>query len=110
LIGFVVFLLFEITNVSRVGSLIGLIGYILICIMLSHDPSKIKLETIFGGLILQFGLGMMVLRSEFGYNVFKSIGDTVQNFLALSDAGTTMVFGQNLQEHFLVFKVTQYDI
>ena len=59
----------------------------------------------FWGLGLQFIFALLVLRTSWGYEAFKWLGDRVQEFLEYSDAGAEFVFGENFEEHFFAFKV-----
>jgi pyrimidine nucleoside transport protein len=105
LIGFSILLVIELSDITNLGSLLGLLAFILMSILISNNPRQIKLQPILGGLFLQFALGLFVIRSSFGYQLFKSIGDKVQDFLYLTDHGTMLVFGPNLTDHFVAFKV-----
>ena len=73
--------------------------------MVFYLKKKIRFRCVLGGLILQFMLGYFVMRSNFGYNFFKFIGNMIQKFLFFTDNGTRLVFGDNYQDHFFAFKV-----
>ncbi len=45
------------------------------------------------------------MRIKFGYDLFKFFGDQVSIFLAYTDYGSRLVFGDNFTDHFFVFKV-----
>ncbi len=60
--------------------------------------------------MLQFALAVFVLRTTFGYYLFKFLGDEVEKFLAFTDEGSKLVFGSNYLDHFFVFKVTNFQI
>jgi hypothetical protein len=45
------------------------------------------------------------MRSEFGYEMFKFLGDQTEKFLSFTDVGSQLVFGDSFKEHFFVFKV-----
>lgn len=69
------------------------------------------------GLMMQFLLGIIVLKTEVGFHFFKSFGDYVSAFLAASDKGAGFVFGDfppvetmigqkpPFELHFFAFKV-----
>lgn len=58
------------------------------------------------GVILQFVLGLLILRWPVGYSVVQFLGDQVGAFLAYSDKGSIFVFGeQGLKDHPVVFQV-----
>lgn len=56
-------------------------------------------------LLMQYIFGVFVLRINFGYDLFRFFGDVVEKFLAFTDDGSRVVFGDNLDEHFFIFKV-----
>ena len=55
------------------------------------------------GLLMQFILGVFVMRVEFGYNLFLFLGDKVTVFLNYTNNGSMLVFG-TVKEHFFVTK------
>ncbi|XP_019633493.1 PREDICTED: sodium/nucleoside cotransporter 1-like [Branchiostoma belcheri] len=77
-------------------SLVGYLGIILCLFIFSKSPGKVKWRPVLWGLSLQFLLGLFVLRTSVGYDVFKFLGDKFQGFLAFTDDGTSFVFGTNL--------------
>ena len=57
------------------------------------------------GLLLQFLLGVFLMRVEFGYRLFKFLGDQITIFLGYADEGSKLVFGKTYKEHFFAFSV-----
>jgi nucleoside permease NupC len=55
--------------------------------------------------LLQLLLGIFVMRTEIGYHLFKFLGDKMQDFLSYTDFGTKLVFSENYEQHFFLFKV-----
>jgi nucleoside permease NupC len=120
--------LIELKELKKLISLFGLFVFLLICLILSENPSKVmqlfvkyltflynhgyffqknkvKIKTIIGGLFLQLSLGLFVMKTDFGYYFFKFISDEMQKFLFFTDHGTKLVFGQNIEDHYITFKV-----
>ena len=58
-----------------------------------------------GGIILQALFGLLVLRSKFGYQLFKWIGDEVKKFLYFTNNGTKLVFGDKFDDHYFAMRV-----
>lgn len=56
-------------------------------------------------LLVQYIFGVFVLKFDFGFELFRFFGDTVEKFLAFTDTGSRVVFGENFDEHFFIFKV-----
>jgi len=72
--------------------------------MLSRSPRYIPWQLVCSGLLAQFFLGYVILKTTLGYNIFKSFGGGVSAFLGYSDAGAGFVFGSSLMTVF-AFKV-----
>ena len=49
--------------------------------------------TVTWGLLLQFGMGIVILRWPQGYAACKFLGDSVSKFLSYTDEGSKFVFG-----------------
>jgi nucleoside permease NupC len=67
--------------------------------------AKVKVKTVIGGLFLQLSLGIFVMKTVFGYTLFKFISDEIQKFLFFTDHGTRLVFGDKFEDHYIAFKV-----
>lgn len=57
------------------------------------------------GLGMQFVLGILILRTQIGYEFFRSLAQEIEKFLSFSDAGAEFVFGKSFADHFFAFKV-----
>ncbi|CAF0781890.1 unnamed protein product [Brachionus calyciflorus] len=95
---------FNINSIYNIISLIGLITYVLLTILLSNNPINIDKMVIVNGLLLQTTLAVIAIRSEFGFKLLKFISDKVVQFLNFTDAGSSLVFGQNYLDHYFIFK------
>ncbi|KFQ24003.1 Solute carrier family 28 member 3, partial [Mesitornis unicolor] len=60
---------------------------------------------VFSGVVLQFILGLLILRTKVGFDVFNWLGIQTQTFLEYSDTGAKFVFGEKYMDHFFAFKV-----
>lgn len=70
---------------------------------------QVQWTPVIWGIILQFVLGMIILRWPTGYAVCQFIGDQVTAFLAYTDNGSRFVFGdEGLKDHPVVFKVSSF--
>jgi CNT family concentrative nucleoside transporter len=90
---------------ERLISVLGIAVMIGLAWLMSSHKSKVSLRIIIGGLLLQFGLGLFVLRTRIGAAIFDSIGSVFLALLACVDDGSKFVFGDNFAEHFFAFKV-----
>lgn len=125
-----IYLAFDLREIDNLISLLGLGVFILICIFLSEHPGRVLLWSLFRlsylyisniiinlnyhkvnfytltvGILIQFILGVFILRSEFGYQLFKFLGAEISNFLDYTDNGCRLVFGDSFADHFFAFKV-----
>lgn len=73
--------------------LLGLAVLLLFAWLLSSDKRRFPFKTVLGGMALQFGLALLVLRTEWGSAAFNSIGHLVTFVLKGADKGAAFVFG-----------------
>jgi CNT family concentrative nucleoside transporter len=92
-------------NMERAISALGILVFIGISYALSIHRHAIRWRTVAWGLGLEFIFALVILKTPWGLNVFKSLGDIVSNFLAFSDVGAKFVFGDNFKEHLFAFQV-----
>lgn len=78
LLGFFVWLILDTAGKRiRLRSLIGYVVFLLICFFCSANPYRIKWRPVIGGIILQFIVGLLVLRWSVGNEVIKFISHNV---------------------------------
>ncbi|MBD2387739.1 NupC/NupG family nucleoside CNT transporter [Cylindrospermum sp. FACHB-282] len=90
---------------ERAISALGIFVFIGISYAFSINRHAVRWRTVAWGLGLEFVLALAILKTPWGLNVFKSLGDVASNFLALSDVGAKFVFGENFKDHFFAFQV-----
>ncbi|AFY42735.1 NupC/NupG family nucleoside CNT transporter [Nostoc sp. PCC 7107] len=90
---------------ERAISFLGILVFIGISYALSVERQAIRWRTIAWGLGLEFIFALLILKTPWGLNIFKSLGDIVSNFLAFSDVGAKFVFGENFKDHLFAFQV-----
>ncbi|XP_021236571.1 solute carrier family 28 member 3 isoform X3 [Numida meleagris] len=83
----------------------GLVMYILLMFIFSKYPARVAWRPVFSGIIMQFILGLLILRTKVGFDVFNWLGIQIQTFLEYSDTGAKFVFGEKYTDHFFAFKV-----
>ncbi|XP_053373013.1 solute carrier family 28 member 3-like [Mercenaria mercenaria] len=86
-------------------SVAGLVLYIIIFYITSVNPARVNWHTVFWGIALQYVFALMILRTQWGYDMFKWLGDRVTEFLEYVMAGVIFVFGTSWGDHFFAFKV-----
>ncbi|KAM6302888.1 LOW QUALITY PROTEIN: solute carrier family 28 member 3 [Podargus strigoides] len=86
-------------------SFAGLVMYVLLMFIFSKYPTRVAWRPVFSGIAMQFILGLLILRTKVGFDVFNWLGIQVQTFLEYSDAGAKFVFGEKYTDHFFAFKV-----
>ena len=90
---------------ERAISALGILVFIGISYAISVKREAVRWRTIAWGLGLEFIFALVILKTPWGLNVFKSLGDIVNRFLAFSDVGAKFVFGENFRDHFFAFQV-----
>jgi CNT family concentrative nucleoside transporter len=81
------------TRLSRAQSLLGLVVFILVLWATSNSRANISWRTVWVGILMQFLLALFVLRTWFGYNLFKFLSDLISSYLGFSEAGYEFLFG-----------------
>ncbi|MFM7405725.1 MAG: NupC/NupG family nucleoside CNT transporter [Cuspidothrix sp.] len=90
---------------ERAISILGICIFIAISYAISVNRKAIKWGTVAWGLGLEFILALVILKTSWGLNLFKSLGNIVGNFLAFSDVGAKFVFGENFKDHLFAFQI-----
>ncbi|HVU85690.1 MAG TPA: nucleoside transporter C-terminal domain-containing protein [Pirellulales bacterium] len=90
---------------SRFISLAGLLVIIGLAWLMSSHRRTIPWRVIAGGLLLQFALAVVVLKTDPGQWLFTTTGDLVTRLLDFVDVGAAFVFGPNFHEFPFAFKV-----
>ena len=78
---------------ARYMSFLGVICTLVIAYACSNNRSKINFKLVFNALLMQFGLGFLILKTELGALVFKSISTGVGKLYLFSEDGIRFVFG-----------------
>jgi CNT family concentrative nucleoside transporter len=79
---------------ERLIPALGLLVLLGIAWALSSNRSRIPYRVVVGGLLLQFVLALIVLRSDIGQSVFQTIGNLFTSLLDCVDKGAGFVFGE----------------
>jgi len=84
----------------RVVSALGLIAMLGIAWLASSNRRAIRWKTVAWGVGIQFGLGLLLLRTGAGESFFSLVASVVDHLLAYTNAGTRFVFGPLLDSGF----------
>ena len=90
---------------ERMMSVVGLFSMVGMAWLMSAHKRKVDLRIVVGGMLLQFSLAVLILKTTYGQYFFSSLGDFFKSLLDYVDAGSGFVFGQGFEEHFFAFKV-----
>ncbi|NXU41760.1 S28A3 protein, partial [Drymodes brunneopygia] len=107
IITIICWLIFDTTKLGsrQLISFGGLLMYVLLMLVFSKYPTRVAWRPVFSGIGMQFILGILILRTKVGFDVFNWLGIQIQTFLEYTDAGAKFVFGNNYTDHFFAFKV-----
>lgn len=75
-------------------ALLGLAVFILLAWGLSSNRRAFPWRIVVVGLVMQIGLGALILKTRLGYRVFEALGDGFVKLLDFSTQGSRMVFGE----------------
>lgn len=81
---------------TRMQNYIGLLGIVLIlaiAYLFSNNRKAINFRTVGVGIALQFALAVFILKTNFGKNLFASLGAGVTRIIDFSNEGAIFVFG-----------------
>lgn len=88
------FLVYDsIKDIQRLISLAGILVLLLIGFIFSNSRFRVNWYQVMWGLLLQFLLGLAVLRWRHGRDALQCIADKVKNFLDYTNSGSHFVFG-----------------
>ena len=90
---------------ERTTSFVGLFVMMGLAVALGKNRRRIDWRPVVGGLALQFAFALLILRTAWGQAAFQAAGTFFTTLLDFVDAGSTFVFGQGFQEHFIAFKI-----
>ena len=66
---------------------------------------QVNWRTVLFGSLLQISFGLLILRTDFGFQAFSWFGELVTTFINFVDHGAAFLFGNGFREHFFAFKV-----
>src|SRR5262245_45193102 len=89
----------------RLVSFFGLFVMIFLAWLMSSDRRRFPWRVVVGGMLLQFVLAVLTLKTPPGQAFFRGIGDFFELMLGFTDQGAKFVFGNSFKEHFFAFKV-----
>ena len=88
---------------ERATSLLGIILFR--ALLMSENRRRMNLRLIVSGMLLQFGIAMLLLWTTPGQTAFEAARLVVARVLGFSNAGAEFVFGTEFQHHFVAFSV-----
>ncbi|MDG2359139.1 MAG: NupC/NupG family nucleoside CNT transporter [Planctomycetaceae bacterium] len=80
---------------ERVVSFGGLFVMMGLAWAMSTNRKTINFRIVAGGLVLQFGMALLVLKTDPGLALFQWLGDLFKNMQTFTDEGSKLVFGVN---------------
>lgn len=83
-------------DLSRFQGLAGVAAILGLCWLLSENRRAISLRMVVGGLVLQVGLGVVLLQSAAGRRVLDAAAAWVNSILACALDGARFLFGEKL--------------
>ncbi|KAH7312763.1 Na+ dependent nucleoside transporter C-terminus-domain-containing protein [Stachybotrys elegans] len=81
------------TNENRAVSLFGLVVILFAFWATSANRSRINWQTVIVGMLAQYIIGLFVLRTDAGYDIFRWIADRAGNLLGYARDGSAFLVG-----------------
>jgi concentrative nucleoside transporter, CNT family len=79
---------------NRLSGLLGVVAILAIAYGLSTNRKAIRIKTVAWGLGLQFAFALIVLKTYWGQEVFRWMGEKITRLLLFAREGSSFVFGQ----------------
>ena len=89
----------------RLTSLLGFFVMIGVAWLLSTHRRRLNPRILVGGVLLQFALALLIMKTGPGYWVFSQVGEFFEVSLDFVNSGSAMVFGPNYEDFYFAFKV-----
>lgn len=89
----------------RFTSLAGWVAYLLLIYIFSAHRRQVRWRPVIAGLIIQYTMALLILKTFPGRWLFTWMGDIVNTFLGCVASGSAFVFGDGYGEHFFAFSV-----
>ncbi|KAJ3321055.1 hypothetical protein HDV06_004613 [Boothiomyces sp. JEL0866] len=77
----------------RLQSLLGIVVILAVMTAFSNDRKNIPWYTVSTGLLIQYVIALLVLKTQWGFDMFNYISRFLADFLGFSHAGATFIFG-----------------
>ncbi len=90
---------------ERAVSLLGLFVMLALAWLFSENRKRMNLRLIVSGVLLQFLIAVLLLKTRFGEQFFEAARIIVARIVSFSDAGAEMVFGSTFKDHYVAFSV-----
>lgn len=96
---------------ARVVSVLGLLTFLLIAFAASNNRGKIRWRTVAWGIALQWIFAFLVLKTSWGYALFRWASDAINKLISFTDEGAGFVWGwiygsqAHGQDHGMVFYI-----
>ncbi|XP_074145637.1 sodium/nucleoside cotransporter 2 isoform X2 [Sminthopsis crassicaudata] len=85
-------------------SFAGICMFVIVLFAFSKHHFAVNWRAVFWGLMLEFVLGILVIRTDPGFAAFQWLGEQIQIFLSYTVAGSSFVFGDALVKDIFAFQ------
>ena len=85
---------------DRLQSLLGIATFIGLTAAFSRDFRSIPWHTVAVGILIQYFIAILVLKTSVGYAIFKYLSTFISSFLKFSLSGAFFIFGEFVPDNF----------
>uniref|UniRef100_A0A4X2JZ33 Solute carrier family 28 member 2 n=1 Tax=Vombatus ursinus TaxID=29139 RepID=A0A4X2JZ33_VOMUR len=105
LVGLILWLILDTAQrPKQLISFAGICMFVIILFACSKYHFAVSWRAVFWGLMLEFALGILVIRTDPGFAAFQWLGEQIQIFLNYTVAGSSFVFGDALIKDVFAFQ------
>lgn len=86
-------------KLARMQSFLGILVITVMLVVTSKHRRHINWRTVIVGYLLQFCLGCIVMKTQWGSDLFTWLANVISGFLAFARFGTRLLFGKSTANH-----------
>ncbi|KAJ1888201.1 hypothetical protein LPJ66_008694 [Kickxella alabastrina] len=95
-------------RIDRMQSFLGILIISLLMVAMSKHPRNIQWRTVIAGYLMQFCLGCIVIKTQWGEEFFSWLARMASSLLEFSNLGTRFLLGDNFGSMTSVFSISVF--
>ncbi|XP_076824620.1 solute carrier family 28 member 3-like isoform X1 [Clavelina lepadiformis] len=91
--------------INQIISGVGYLVFVFGLFITSKYPNRVIWRPVLWGLLIQYCMGLFILRTDAGFDAFNWVGNLAQTFINYAQAGSEFLFGDSYADHYFAFAV-----